>query len=378
MSRLGKLLSILAICQIPVAVAFAADPLPATQPIQRLATIQVPGNPLVQFDIGWVDPVTETYYLADRSNSGLDIFDAAQGTFLGRVTGFVGFDPAKGTSLSGPDGVTAVGDDEVWVGDGDSTVKVIDLNSNTIIDTISTSGTHRVDEMAYDPRDHILAVANNADTPPFVTLISTKRNDRHIVARIPFTGATNGVEQPAWNSLTGLFYISVPQVGSNPASGAVAVIDPKTASYIGAFPVDQCQPAGLTVGPHNHLLVGCSADVTTGFQPKALVLDARTGRVVATIKDFGGADEVWFNPGDRNYYLADRNNPGNPVLGVINSETNDAVAALTTSTGAHSVAADPINNHVFVPLPPNPADSACLHGCIGVFGVPEPDEVASE
>ena len=76
MSSLRKLLSIFAICQIPVTVAFAADPLPATLPIQRLATIQVPGNPLVQFDIGWVDPVTETYFLADRSNSGVDIFDA--------------------------------------------------------------------------------------------------------------------------------------------------------------------------------------------------------------------------------------------------------------------------------------------------------------
>ncbi|MDQ2802730.1 MAG: hypothetical protein M3Y41_08610, partial [Pseudomonadota bacterium] len=87
----------------------------------RLTTIQVPGNPLVQFDISFVGPKMGTYYLADRSNAAVDIFDATNNVFLGRVGGFVGYDASAGTDVAGPNGIVRVGRDELWAGDGDST-----------------------------------------------------------------------------------------------------------------------------------------------------------------------------------------------------------------------------------------------------------------
>lgn len=39
-----------------------------------------------------------------------------------------------------------------------------------------------------------------------------------------------------------------------------------------------------------------------------------------------------------------------PVLGVIDAETNTWIANIPTGPNAHSVAANPINNEVFVPL----------------------------
>jgi hypothetical protein len=53
------------------------------------------------------------------------------------------------------------------VGDGDSTVKVIDIGSvpAKLIATISTGGQGRADELTVDERDGIVAVANNADRP---------------------------------------------------------------------------------------------------------------------------------------------------------------------------------------------------------------------
>jgi DNA-binding beta-propeller fold protein YncE len=149
-----------------------------------LRTIQVPvdeaKNTFQQlrfFDISWVDPESQRYYLADRSNAGIDIIDAEDHAFLRRIGGFAGqaFN-ANGTpdnDHSGPDGVLVIPEQhQLWAGDGDSTVKVIDLDTNQIIDVIHTNGTARADEMAFDPRHHILAVVNNADDPPFVTLIS--------------------------------------------------------------------------------------------------------------------------------------------------------------------------------------------------------------
>jgi DNA-binding beta-propeller fold protein YncE len=49
----------------------------------------------------------------------------------------------------------------VWSGDGDSTVKVIDIKTNKIVDTISTGGKKRANETDYDPVDQILLIGND-------------------------------------------------------------------------------------------------------------------------------------------------------------------------------------------------------------------------
>jgi DNA-binding beta-propeller fold protein YncE len=331
-----------------------------------IGTITVPGRPLTSFDISWVDQPTETYFLADRSNAAVDIFDAEQGVFVTRVPGFSGFH--GNNDFAGPNGLLEIHSlHEVWAGNGDSTVKVIDLEASPprIVDSISTHGTARADEMAFDERDHLLLVANDADSPPFISFISTETHE--VVGRIDFPRATNGLEQPVWDAATRLFYLSVPELDGNPATGEIAVIEPRTEKVVDHFPVSECEPAGLVLGPDQHLLVGCSQDaITAGFAPKTLVLDARTGATVATIREVGGSDEVWFNKGDGRYYLAARGMKP-PVLGVIDARTNTFVGKAPTARNAHSVAADRKNNHVFVPLTPNTTAPNCATGCIGIY-----------
>lgn len=360
MTPIGRVLLATILSAISTSAAMA-------QSYERIGTIAIPGKPLLQFDIGWVDPTTETYFLADRSNAGLDIFNAAKGTFIGRVTGFAGFAPAKGTDLAGPDGVVVIGD-EAWVGDGDSSVKIVDLNLNKIVDVVSTGGKKRADELAYDPRDHLIAIANDADSPPFISLISTVHANRHVVKKIPFPTATNGIEQTVWDPNSGYFYTSIPQIGSNKDNGAIVVIDPNGGSVLASFPVDKCEPAGLTLGPNDTLFVGCgAAAVLNKAPPEVLVLSAVNGALVDRFTNFGGSDQVWFNPGDRNFYAAANGDPTGAVLGIVSTTTNSVIGTVKTSKGSHSVAADPVNNHIFVPLAPNPSDPACLPGCIGIY-----------
>src|SRR5690242_4351913 len=95
----------------------------------RIAKIPISGNPLKAFDISWVDPVIGRYYLADRSNGAVDIFDENTNELVAQVGGFVG--AKKSNDVSGPDGVVGTfSGKELWAGDGDSTVKVIDLTVN--------------------------------------------------------------------------------------------------------------------------------------------------------------------------------------------------------------------------------------------------------
>jgi hypothetical protein len=366
-------------------------------PVRLLRTVPIPGDsPLVVFDISWVDAATQTYFLADRSNATIDVIDARQSTFVRQIHGgFKGFTGSNDTS--GPNGVVVSGP-WLFVTDAPSRVVTIDLRTDAIVGEVSTGGAPglRADELAYDPQDGVLLVVNNADSPPFATLIQVDKTTGQLTlgSRITFTEATNGAEQPVWDPGTRRFYLSIPEVngagepGTGP-DGAVARIDPAAAAVETMFPVKFCQPAGLTRGPHQQLLLGCSVVFDTAGEawspadpktaaPISVIMDARTGKIDRTIAGVSGSDEVWFNRGDRNYYLAARANPTGPVLGVIDADDqtlrqivptfNTPASAPAPRGTAHSVAVDPHNNHVFVPLPANNVFPDCLNCCVAVFG----------
>ena len=330
-----------------------------------IAKIAVPGAPLASFDIGWLDPSTQTYYLADRSNKAVDIIDAKTNSFVGRIEGFVG--PSDSNDTAGPNGIEVLPKlKQIWAGNGDSTVKVIDLSAQPpkIVASISTGGQKRADEIDYSEEAGAMLVVNDAEDPPFVTLISTGP-DHKILGQIKFPNASNGLEQPVWDRASKHFFLSVPELDKDKSKGAIAEIDPKTASLVKLIPVSECQPAGLALGPKQHLLVGCSQDaVEAGFAPKTIVLDAKSGKIVKTITEVGGSDQVWYNSGDGRYYLAARGMPGGAVLGVIDAKTDSWIANVPTAKNAHSVAASAASNHVFVPLTPNPE---CPQGCVAVY-----------
>src|SRR5262249_43214650 len=151
----------------------------------------------------------------------------------------------------------------LFVTDAKSRVVTIDLRTDDTVSDVSTNGADdfRADELAYDPKDGVLLVINNADTPPFGTLISVDKTNGHLTVgtRITFDAAHGvdaraGAEQPVWNPGTGKFYLSIPQIGPNQKDGGVLRIDPKTGAVETTFPVQFCGPAGLTVGPKNDML----------------------------------------------------------------------------------------------------------------------------
>jgi hypothetical protein len=375
-----------------------AGPARADEHMTLVTKIDVGGNGLGAFDISFVDPATGLYVLSDRTNGSVDMVDAATDKFIGRVSGFQGVVLTNGVAnnnLSGPDGVLIIQHKEVWAGDGDSTVKVINLKTQKIVDTISTGGKFRADEMSWDSRHHILAVANNADTPPYLTMINT---DTHkVLGHVVMDGtngtpdATNGLEQSQWSPETGMFYVSVPQVGSDPSVGGFSVIDPSTMKVVTTYLVQNCSPAGLTLGPRHRALLGCSASFGTSPNviTQSVVVDIRDGGIVANIPQVGGSDEVWYDRGSNHYYLAARNHADNtgkisPILGVVDADTNMFDGGPATSTTAHSVAADRISRRVFVPIgfvPPtaaagtDPTNPCPTKGCIAVY-VPSGRDVA--
>jgi hypothetical protein len=332
-------LSIVAVLALsaPASAQFARPPA-----YQLIGTIPVPAesNPVVpvlsSYDISWVDPASQRYYLADRTatlgTGRIDVIDTRLGKFLYSIptnkaeVGFAGTVP--GFVHSGPNGVVAIPQlNQLYVGDGNSTVKVVDLAAKAIVAVIPTGGTARADELAYDPLDRIIMITNPNDSPPFVTFISV--DTQTVVGRYTYPSAQSGLEQQVWNPLTKRFYMSVPATAGS--GGHVDVINPTTMLVESSFSTTSCSPAGLALTPNQHLMTSCG-----------VLLDARRGNVVSATSG-ESADEIWYNPGDNRYYFGATN------AAVIDADTNQFLTYLPT-TGGHTLAVDPNNNHIFVPV----------------------------
>jgi hypothetical protein len=291
------------------------------------------------------------------------------------------------TSTSGPDGVVVVPGSQVWAGNGNSTLLSFSLPSNAqLFPPIATGPVtaNRVDELSYDPNSRQIIAANNAATPsPFLTLVNATTGA--INRTITFNGtagtpnATNGIEQPAYDSFTNKFYVSVPQVnGAGP--GGVAQLDINgnvthffDFSILGLGAGGVCGPTGLAAGAGGNLIVGC------GDGGSSVILHAADGvnGSIKVITQVGGEDQVWYDPTTKRYFLSARNNPGGPVLGIIDAATEMFLQNIATTPGDHSVAVDPVSGEVFVPFGSVAGNNICPNGCIGVFAaVPEPESYA--
>jgi hypothetical protein len=189
-------------------------------------------------------------------------------------------------------------------------------------------------------------------------------------------GATSiaGIGGSVFNPNTGRFLVT--NANATPATttiGTVDVINPNLGSPNGpfvenTFPMPNCMPTSIVQGPGNNFLVGCGDHDGETFPPNEYVIDGTSGNILATITNVGGVDEVWYNSGDNRYYLAARDMPTGPVMGVIDAKTNTWLVNVTTNSNSHSISVDSGNNHVFVPLQ---AGTICTtqssNGCVGVY-----------
>jgi len=364
-------------------------------PIPSDAANVQPGGAFSAFDISYVDPVTGNDYVADRSNASVDIFSGSSLTFLGRATGFTGQQAT--TSVSGPDGVVTVtsgGVTTLYAGDGNSTLKVFNATNPaapSLLQTISTGGATRVDEMAYSPLTHQVLAANNAETPAYGNLFNTTNGTTPVtLLKSPITVpagqggiAAGGMEQPAWNSNTGTFFVSIPALAGTNNPGGITEIDTAGNALqtfdFGAHGITSCAPTGLAVGGSGNMLVGCGNVGAAAVLVNCASTGAHACTIVKTFPGLGGTDELWYDPTTHAFYVTGNNGTnGSRFFDVVSDDVGGGIITQTVdlplTTSAHSIAVDPFNGDVFVPLAGTSSINPCptTLGCIAVFGVPEP------
>ena len=176
--------------------ALYADSADKLIPYKQIATVTVPSGfvfPGGGFDIAWTDASTDRFYLADRGNStvnppvppGVDILSTKHPAFLfeiplptsGGTNGVLVFHGSSDDNNQGNDS----GLGTLVVGGTNSSTYFVDLSRPLATPiAVSTGGNARADELAYDPKDQIILIANPDEASakpiagvPFITFIST-------------------------------------------------------------------------------------------------------------------------------------------------------------------------------------------------------------
>lgn len=209
----------------------------------------------------------------------MHIADLASSTETGQIHGFVGATIVNGTvnkPTSGPNGLLYIPDrNELYVGDGDGSVKVVDLGNLTVVDTIPVGISTCAVEMTYDANNKLAMVTGPEADIAILAFISV--TDRQVVHKVSFPNATSGIEQPAWNPSDGLVYVSVPETNDNPG-GEIDVPETTNFTTVKIFPVSDCSSHGIVFGLNQQLFFGCSQDaILADSVGHTLVIDVTTG-----------------------------------------------------------------------------------------------------
>jgi DNA-binding beta-propeller fold protein YncE len=212
------------------AVSFSCAVSLHAESLKPIGAIAIPGNPINQFGAMIVDQASGLGYLAEKDNKGIVVFDTKTDTFVKRIGGFGG-NNAKG-ELAGPNGVLVVNNGaELWVSDGDSTVRVVNIKSGAVASVIQTGGKERANAMGYNPVDGVVIVANSNEEVPYINLISTAP-DHKIIAKIPVPDSAENIERSVFHAASSMFYTAIPVLVSDRSKGILAQIDAKSGKLI--------------------------------------------------------------------------------------------------------------------------------------------------
>jgi hypothetical protein len=356
------------------------------------------------FDLGTVDTARGRYYFTDRNNKSVDVYKTSDGSLIKQITGgFAGCNPnpscaGANNDRSGPDGIDLItGTNFIYVGDVNS-VKIIDSQLDTVVKIIPIGGNSglRADEGCYDPDHKIYMISSPGESPPFATFIDT--TTQQIIATLLFTDpgsgpagpASAGLEACAYDHASSSFFVNNDGSTANPngevdtipvaailagtAALPVTLTIPAIAPGTGwkVFPLGNCDPTGITLGPGTDLAVSCRQG-TAGVKLSVQILNRTNGAVLANL-NAGGGDQIAYDAASNRYYLAASRwtasglssgpactaaSPCTPVLKIIDAATRTVAAEVKTGNNAHSVAVDPTQHRVFMPFSSATAPAGC-------------------
>ena len=222
---------------------------------------------------------------------------------------------------------------------GDETVTMFDLKTLAVIKQIKVGP--GLDGIMYDEPDDKIILTNHSRPIGTLTAIDPKSGD--IVATVELEDTA-----PEGAAADGKGHIFV----NNESKHTIQVIDVKTWKATASWPLAPCEgPTGIAYDKaSNRIFSGCNKT--------SVVLDAATGKIVATIPNGTRVDALGWDPSKKLIYIP---NGGEGNVTVVHQDSPDkytVVATVDTFAGAKTITVDPTTHNVYLfqpergPVPP--------------------------
>jgi DNA-binding beta-propeller fold protein YncE len=226
---------------------------------------------------------------------------------------------------------------------GDSTVTMFDLKTFAVIKQIKVD-TGGLDGIMYDQPDDKIILTNHSR--PVGTLVALDPKTGDIVGKAELED-----NAPEGAAADGKGHIFV----NNESKNTIQVIDTKTWKATASWPLDPCKgPTGIAYDKAtNRIFAGCNNT--------SVVVDASSGKVVATIKNGTRVDALGWDPSKKLIYIP---NGGEGNVTVVHQDSADkytVVETVSTFAGAKTITVDPKSHNVYLFQPergPAPAPPA--------------------
>jgi hypothetical protein len=224
---------------------------------------------------------------------------------------------------------------------GDSTVTMFDLKTLAMIKKIKIPAGGQDGIMYDDFTDRI--ILTNHSNPGTATAID------------PNSGMITGEAQLADNSPEGAasdgkgkLYVNLERKNS------IQVVDAKAMKALDVWPLDSCDgPTGIAYDQ--------AADrIFTGCGKMSAVVNAATGKIVATIRNGEGVDALGWDPSEKLIYIPAGRDSSVTIVHEDSPDHYSVVATVTTMTGAKTISVDTIKHVAYLFQPqygPVPADA---------------------
>ncbi len=228
---------------------------------------------------------------------------------------------------------------------GDSTVTMFDLKTLAAIRKIPVK-VGGLDGIMYDDASDRIILTNHS-RPGTAVAIDPTSGDITGIAELEDNAPEGAVADG-----TGRIFVN------NEGKSTIQVIDSKSMKAVASWPLAPCDgPTGIAYDrPSNRIFSGCSKT--------SVVVDAASGKVVATIANGDGVDALGYDASQKLIYI-----PGGQGTGTVTIVHQDApdkysvVATVPTIRGGRTIAVDPVRHVAYLfqpergPSTPPPAGS---------------------
>lgn len=213
---------------------------------------------------------------------------------------------------------------------GDSTVTMFDLKTLAPLKQIRIPA-GGLDGVMYDDYSDRIILTNHSR--PIGTAVALDANSGQIVGTAELED--NAPEGAASDGKGRIFV-------NNESKNTIQVLDARTMKVLQSWPVTPCDgPTGIAYdAASNRIFSGCGKT--------SVVVDAGTGKVVATIANGDGVDALGWDPVQKLIYIP-AGRDGNVT--VVHQDTPDkytVVATVPTMRGAKTIAVDPVNHVAYL------------------------------